>query len=362
MTSLAFCNDVHIGAIRAGGTTPATAWQLRQDLLANFEEMLYGVQSDLLIGGDLFDGPAIPQADLLRTFQVLSDWLNRTGKHLYASSGNHDLSRSSQVLSSFQLMMKLLIEVFGPERVTHIEGGLMTPHGYVISHVPNQDLFDLELTKVPECEYLYLHVNYDNQFAVESDHSLNLSKEWAQKLPVKHIVIAHEHQARTELKGKVVIVGNQFPSSISDCLHNSTKHRIDVTPGRITEVETWKAEGDFSEQDWRDLKDEGRFIRVTGNATAAEAAIVAQGISRFRQQAKALVITNAVKIEGTDDAEVLALSHEEVTAFNVEAALMELLDESEQIKVQALLHPAPRAETHPVIEAYLKENENAQAN
>lgn len=340
MQNLTVLNDWHIGAIRSGGTTPATAYQLRQDLLLQFEELLYTIDSPLLINGDLFDGPSIPAADLLRTFQVLSDWLARSCKSLYLSNGNHDLSKNSTVLSSFQLLAKLLIDVHG-DLVTHIEAGTDIGHGrYVIPHVANQDLFDLELAKVPKCQYLFVHCNYDNEFAVESDHSLNLSKAWAEKLPVDHIVFGHEHQARIELNHRVIVVGNQQPSSISDCLNNSTKGAflLDDHLGHQF-LETWRAEGDFSEQDWRDLKDEGRFIRITGNATAAEAAVVAQGIARFRSQAEALVITNAVKIEGTDDAEVLALSHEEVTAFNVEAALMELLEPEEQAKVQALLHP-----------------------
>ena len=46
-----------------------------------------------------------------------------------------------------------------------------------------------------------------------------------------------------------------------------------------------------------------------------------------------------MKVAGTDDAEVLALSHEDVCSFNVEAALMELLTPEECAKVQALLNP-----------------------
>lgn len=339
MQNLTVLNDWHIGAIRSGGTTPATAYQLRQDLLQQFEDLLSTIDTPLLINGDLFDGPSIPTGDFFRAYQILSDWLARTRRQLMLSNGNHDLSKNSTVLSSFQLLAKLLIDVHG-DLVTHIETG--TDIGgscYVIPHVANQDLFDLELAKVPLCTYLFVHCNYDNEFAVESDHSLNLSKAWAEKLPAEHIVFGHEHQQQEALGGKVIIVGNQAPSSISDCLGNVSKQLFRVT-GEGPEYEvTWAAAGDFSEQDWRDLKDDGRFIRITGHATAAEAAVVAQGIARFRSQAKALVITNAVKIEGTDDAEVLALSHEEVTAFNVEAALMELLEPEEQAKVQALIHP-----------------------
>ncbi len=367
MNNLTVLNDLHIGAIRTGGTRPDTAYQLRKDLLSGLEELLsnIGPNTNLLINGDLCDGPAIPTGDLLQLFQILSAWLDWLPTHrengpneivprqLFLSNGNHDLSKNSTVLSSFQLLAKLLIEMHGPERVVHIEEGTLIDEGvYVIPHVANQDLFDLELAKVPECDYLFVHCNYDNEFAVEADHSLNLSKEWARKLPAKRIVFGHEHQARIELNGKVVIVGNQLPSSISDCLGNDIKcmlHVIDgpcalVIDGERSDViegyalyKTWKAEGDFSEQDWRDLKDEGRFIRATGTATAAEGAAVVQALSNFRKTAKALVITNAVKVEGTDDGEMIQLSHEQVQAFDVLSALLEVLSEEEGVKVTKLL-------------------------
>ncbi len=342
--SLTTLNDRHTGAVRSAGTTPATAYQLRLDLLSELEEELYAIATDLMLLGDLCDGADISKADLLRLYFILNDWLIRTGKSLWAVPGNHDLAKRSDQLSSFQLLIKLLQgEGQYAGTVHYIETGTMTPYGYVIPHVTNQDVFNLELSKVPACDYLFVHCNYDNKFAVEADHSLNMSREQAEALPVKHIVFAHEHQQRTELKGKVIVIGNQRPSSVSDCLNNSTKRCMVVHDDGTHEfVETWEAEGDFSEQDWRDLKDEGRFIRVVGTATSAEAAQVVTAISRFRATAKALVITNAVKVEGVDDAAVLELSHEEITSFNVHAELRKLLTEDENKKIDGLLALAPQ--------------------
>lgn len=343
MHNLTVLNDWHIGAVRTGGTTPATAYQLRQDLLATFEELLTDIDTDLGINGDLFDGPAISMADLLRTYRILDDWLVRTGKSLWLSDGNHDLSKNSTNFSSFQFLAKLLTGAEGQYAglVTHIEGaGQMTLHGYVIPHVANQDLFDLELAKVPECKYLFVHCNYDNEFAVEADHSLNMSRAQAEALPVKHIVFGHEHQPRTELGGKVVIVGNQVPSSVSDCLGNDEKSFFQTVDDTYHLPITWEAAGDLAELPWQEVNGyEGpeRFIRVTGTAAADEAAQVVQAISRFRQASKALVITNAVKIEGIDDQATLTLSVEQITAFNVRDALAELLTDDENKRINILL-------------------------
>jgi UDP-2,3-diacylglucosamine pyrophosphatase LpxH len=338
--SLTFVSDLHLGAQRSAGTTPTTAYQLRLDLLQQFGHLLSLIDTDLCIGGDLFDGPDISKQDLLQAYQCLDDWLVRTGKDLFAMNGNHDLAKSTTNFSAFQFLMALLQA--NEERyaggVHHITEGTLTPHGYMLPHLANQELFNLAMAAVPPCDYLFVHCNYDNKFAVESDHSLNMSEEQAKAAPVQHIIFAHEHKARRALAGKVLVVGNQFPSSVSDCLEIVFKRMLVIENGEPQFVETWRAEGDYQELPWGELKDTGaRFIRVTGEATAAEAAAVVTAISRFRAVSKALVITNAVKIEGLNDGAALELSHEEITSFSVLNALRPLLDESENKKVTALL-------------------------
>lgn len=321
-------NDLHLAAVRSSGTTPATAYQLRQDLLAGYARMLDEIDDDLALNGDVFDGADVSKKDLLQAFQLTASWLTRTGKRLYAVTGNHDISRNTTNFSAFQFFAALLVEQF-PEQVVHVTEGIAVPEhdAYVVPHVANQSLFDLELAKVPQCRLLLVHCNYDNQFAAQQDHSLNLSKEQAEKLPVEYIIFGHEHQARTELGGKVVIVGNQQCSSVSDCLNNTVKHRLAIpSSGPLQFHATWQAEGDFVEVDWREIADHGaRFIRVTGTASAEEANKVVNAIGRLRRESSALVITNAVKVAGVADGAELQLTHEEVTNFNVMAALLEFL-------------------------------------
>jgi predicted phosphodiesterase len=345
--TLTVINDWHLGAVRSAGTTPATAYQLRQDLLAAGQRILDDTDGNLLVNGDLFDGPDIPRADLLAAIRMFSGWLDANPTSMLAlANGNHDLDKNSTRLSSFQFFAQLLMGQY-PQRVLHIEEGtdLEKYDAYVVPHVANQDLFNMELAKVPRCRFLFVHANYDNQFAVESDHSLNLSKEQAEQLPVEYIVFGHEHQARTELGGKVVIVGNQFPSSISDCLGNTDKSLLRIENGRYTLHTTWVADGvvggvDYSEQDWRDLVDVGRFIRVTGTATAEEADKVVTALNRFRREARALVITNAVKIAGVTDGAELQLSHEDITSFNVLEALREYLGPEDAAEIDKIMAEA----------------------
>ena len=342
---LLILNDIHLGSIRVAGTTPASAYQLRQDLIEGFERLVNQASGDLMLLGDLFDGADIPRPDMLAAFRILSAWLTqRPASKLYAVAGNHDLSRSSQQMSAFQLLGALLMDAF-PSRVMYVEGSVMTPYGYVISHMPNQDLYNLEVEKVPACDYLFTHVNYNNLFAQEADHSLNLSETQARTLPVRHVVFAHEHQQRAELDGKVIVIGNNICASISDCLGNTSKRMMIIEDdGSHRFVETWRAEGDYQECDWRELEDGARFVRAVGTATAEEAATVMQTIARFRAKSSARVVGNAVKIASAAGESEFELTHEQITEFNVREALREFLTEDENKKVDALLAPADEQE------------------
>lgn len=335
---LTVINDTHVGAVRAAGTTPFTAWQLRQYLLESFYELVDEAAGSLVILGDLFDTGHVAMADLLAVWQKLRQHA-ANGAALYLVPGNHDLEKDLTKLSSFQFLCKLLATEF-PNVVEVVDTPRRIHTGaYIIPHLANQGLFDAALAQVPECHHLLVHCNYHNGFAAQSDHSLNLSQDQAMKLPVKHIVFAHEHQARTALGGKVFVAGNQFPSSVADCLGNSVKtltllHR----EGAPERVQTWQAHGEYIEQDWHELKDTGeKFIRVVGEATAAEASEVVTAIAKFRNRSKALVITNATSVEGVADGEQIQMNMEQVKSFDVLAALLECLDEREQGVIKGLL-------------------------
>lgn len=368
-------NDIHIGAVRSAGTTLNTRTIIQESLQIAFSDILQTYQDrDLLINGDLFDGFEVDTGQMLQTYLTLHDWLLRNPSRVaHLAMGNHDIAKNSQRTSSFALLGKLLQTAF-PDRVRVYDKGLEMVHWsvWVIPHCVNQDLFELELTKALEVApgYLLLHANYDNKFAVEADHSLNVSEEMARKL-IKHgwtLVFAHEHQKRNALAGQVIITGNQWPTSVSDCLTHGDgqkdgkkfAHLIDTEKDFMSEVvtvtvkpiQTWQAEGDFIQMDWKELEAcEHRFIRVTGEADAGQSADVVNTIARYRQHSKALVITNAVKIAGiagVDD--MAALSVEKLQAVNVEEALCAELTKEEAAKVKELLHGPdqnPAEETAP---------------
>lgn len=346
-------NDTHLGVQRAGGTTRDSAEALRVFLRERFSKLLAG-HNRVVVNGDLFDTFEVPVSDMLETYVELSAWLSSGGERLHLLPGNHDLSKNSSNMSSFELMARLLCMQY-PQQVFYLQGGGWIDQDdgmYGISHVPNQDLFELEISRVPEgVRYLLLHVNVDNAFACLADHSLNLSRAQAKSLTSRGItvVVGHEHQGREILSGRVVIPGNPFPSSVADCLphgdaqRDGTKRALIIDGDSHRYITTWTpddADGWYTEVDWKELADveeEGRgFIRVVGDATVAESSDAIKAIATFRQRSKSFVVTNAVKVESLESLEELAESIEDVRSVNVAEMLMELLDPKEREVVQSL--------------------------
>lgn len=320
----ALLHDLHIGVLRSAGTTPSSAAALREYLLAEFGRYLNHLEEDLIILGDLFDTYQVPMYDLLKTYKLLDEWLFK-GHKLTLVVGNHDCSNDSSKLSSFAFLAGLLSENVNVKYVVEpqfVEDGI-----YVVPHLMNQDLLDLAIAAIPECGTVLFHCNYDNFFAREADHSLNVSQAQAKAIPAKVVYFAHEHHFRTDLKKKVVMGGNQWPSSVADCLEKRDKISYFVNDGNVAiRSVTWDKEG-YAEMDWRNLeKSDAQFIRITGHALPENAADMANAIARYRKDSPAFVVSNAVKVgESEEAAELTLASLELVRGFDVLDAVKKLL-------------------------------------
>jgi len=332
-------NDIHIGALRSGGTTLTSQWELRQHLLRKFKAMLPAPEaaSDLMLLGDLFDAVNVPVRDVLDTYLMLTAWCKANpAQTLYVVAGNHDLSKTSNVMSSFDFLCALLSHS-GVSAVS-IKEPTMTPHGYVIPHLPNQGLFDAAISNTPACSVLYLHCNFDNNFAAQSDQSLNLSKEQVATLPVAGIVIGHEHKSRRV--GKVWIPGNQIASSVSDWIGQRVKMYASVQDGVVV-LNPITEPTEFIEVDWQAAANEPieqKFIRITGNADASQATAVVSAISKLRQTSQAFVITNAVSIASEDNANAFESALDGVQSFSVLNALREIFTIEEMTVLEGLIN------------------------
>lgn len=359
----AILNDIHIGFNRVGGTTPASREALRNYLFTKVDYALASLATyhdHVIIAGDLFDDFEVPGRDWLQTFNMLVGWLNESGRRLTLAAGNHDANPRGDKVSSFQMLCEALIKIF-PERFDYLPVGTLSLYDesiWLLAHYPNQDSFDEALESVLNADggieghTVIVHANLDNNFAVESDHSLNVSADMALRF-VKagaHLMFAHEHQARTyiphgtpaDATGTVTVMGNQFPTSISDCLGNDEKYvwRVEED-GPKKEVTTWAKDGiyPFTRLDWTEIdkaKDLEGFIRIEGHATMNQAADVVQAVAKLRNKSNAFVIGNSVKVDGIADLEALPQEFEAAAAFDVMAFIKSNMTPEEWAVVEKL--------------------------
>lgn len=354
-------SDLHLGVNRTGGTTQASLEALRAyGHQQHYSLLQLAVQHDckrVIVNGDLCDSFSIPLNEAIELYVVADEFLrNNPDKELVYCTGNHDVSRDSSKMGTVAFVGMLLKMRF-PKQFTLVDAPYRLDENiYILPHVSNQETFELALTKVPDgIQYLLIHANFDNAFAMQSDNSLNLTREKAKEFKARGIkmVFGHEHQGRELLGGHVIMVGNNFPTSVSDCLSHGdgqkdgTKRCLILNGESIEFIRTWgpdNAEGWFAEVDWRELKDvteDGRgFIRVTGTACSAEAADAVKAISLFRQKAISFVITNAVQVERAEGLEGIADSIEDIRAVNVVGLLMDMLNAEERAVIEPLLEGA----------------------
>ena len=338
-------SDIHLGCNRVGGTTPASREALRSYTFSYFKRLLDDVSNDsLCILGDLFDQFEVAPRDWLETYAALADWCEVNYDFtLFLVAGNHDVSMKGTKVSSFETLSSVLSRQFTNVRVIGIDQVFQTRNLFMVAHHRNQDTFDLALAKVlgevKRDDFVLLHANYHNKFAEAADHSLNVSEVVARDFVNKgaNLVFAHEHQHRIEVPhgadkdcGNVIVLGNQFSTSIADCLGNASKFYWEIRGTEITKSLSWNRDDWYMEADWRSLDGvNADFVRVVGDATNAEAAEVIDTLHRFRQKSDAFVITNAVKIEGIADIGDLPETFEVAKKFDVLEFVYSKLDERE---------------------------------
>lgn len=364
-------SDCHVGTARTAGVTPASAVELYQFLLDELERILMeNTDKDVFVNGDLFDKFTEENFTVEATLNIFIKWIQESNNTLYLCFGNHDKSAKGDKLSSFDLLANIIKYIYPNNVVTFESQFTKVRDGvYVIPHCFNQFLFNLEVEKaleepIEKGTKLLLHVNYMNPFSTHSDHSLNVDEDQLKAL-VEHgyqVMGSHEHVSRSlmlrngtffpnpvfDVTADLLVLGNQTPSSISDCLSSGyaqkdgKKYAHVIHPDNsVSRIETWCNKGNFIAVDWQDLSSVGneKFIRVEGKVAQAEVEEVFSRIAKFRNRSNAFIITNAVKVEGLNQIEEddLEISLEDIKAFDVKGEFLKLFTEEEQAVLQEVM-------------------------
>jgi len=334
-------NDIHTDPARVGGTTEASREALQLYTIEQFNGLLEKCEdaSRLIILGDLFNKARVDNWVFLAVYTAITEFIANASDcdEVILVRGNHDSkSKERQNICSLEMLAELLPAA----RVTFVfdkpyqfeDDGKVH---YVIPHMFNQEQFDAAVSAVTdEVDFLYLHSNVDNPFAV-GDHSINISKDQVKTLHDKGVTVicGHEHQRRRPFPN-VHVIGNQFPTSISDCKGNDEKFLLRIENGRIVKEQTWTAAGNYYDvpiELLATVPDTAQFVRAHGEVAKADFAKVIQEVDKFRRKSSAFVVSNAVSVV----VEGKVLQAEEVTNINVVELLIQAVPEKYREKVAA---------------------------
>lgn len=334
--------DWHVAAKRVAGTTPSSALAMQDHILASLHDALDPTYPHL-IAGDLLDQFTIDSHNLIRAYELCANFIKVSGKELVLLRGNHDFSPRGTQKSSFDLLGSILTAQFSGQvkvvtEVTEWRQFVLVPH------LPNNDLLRLEVEKLADVKnrVIVFHANYDNFHAADSVSSLNLTEAMVAPLIANGntVVLGHEHDHRKLFNGKLLVLGNGVPASVADCLGSKSKFAAYFDDTDYVLEEMVKVSDLYAEVDWTDLDDapEKAFIRVTGTATAEQAAEVVAAVAKLRQRSDSYVVSNAVRVEGLADFETLSqASFEDIGKVDVLELLLEEFTAEEAKVIKGLL-------------------------
>lgn len=306
-------SDLHLGLSRKTGTTPVSMRDYEDWQFNHLEIQLTKANDDILILGDLFDSANV-RLDVVWRFYNLVKRLDLRG---YIVAGNHDLPKDTTQMSSFQFLAKLL-EASHPQLRAITEPHYLAADVQIIPHLPTQERFNKAL-EASTASILLTHCNYDNFFATEKDHSLNMTKEQAGKFDL--VISGHEHTHRKE--DNVIMLGSLLPTSVGEAKNPS---HTATFMGHVDSVQIQPVYTDgILECTWEQLKfcpERSLFVKVTGETQADQAAEVLQEVSNFRRRSRAFMIQNAVTINSVELAKLEDASLDTFAPLQILASLL----------------------------------------
>lgn len=318
---LLILNDTHLGVKRQAGTTKESRKDLENWMLDEFETILEVIEHDaVLILGDLFDKRNVDEHVMNKVVELLR------GEEVIIVAGNHDLGGvDDHTMSSAEFVANMSGSYWLADPEDIFDGAL-----WVVPHMHSQEEFDHAVQICPRDTIMLTHCNIDSPWA-HGDHSLNLSLHQLKDLESRgvDVICGHEHTKREY--HNAYILGNQFPSSIADCL-GGDKYAHILEDGAITEIKTWKVDDGYCEID-EPPKHDLPFMNVVGECDLTEYASIVKEVANLRKKSDAFIIKNSVKVREFE-ADVTA---EEVTQFNVIDMLLEEIDPGYREEVKECL-------------------------
>lgn len=273
-------NDTHLGNKAGAHTTHSSSKLLDQRI---FDRALKASTTDnsatVVHGGDLFDKFSNKEDVILQGITIANNCDVIVG-------ANHDLSNRSNVQSSIAVVDEIFDNVcmakVNEAKFEHFESDCGTEFT-IIPHHSSQDLFDEAINNCiadvkNKRDLLFLHCNFNSPFA-QNDSSLNVTTEQCTQLLDKYsfIVLAHEHNHRWEMSGKLLVTGNTHPTNFGD-ISDKYYWDYDKTTNKFTPTKVWSKEDRYLKLSVKQLLDgnyvvkDKDFIEVVGTEIPPEKA------------------------------------------------------------------------------------------
>lgn len=218
--------DPHLGKKFINGVPLNRRGERESQQMDRFYQELMGVTfkadpnttsmvQDVIVMGDLFDQFHVSNEVLLQTYSSIRRAAdNNPMVHYYILMGNHDVSRNTELVSSFQILKTMFSIIENISFITEIQSiGLLGHEEYLLmcpyeAFTPTKDL------KIKtDRRYLAAFGHWDTQ-SFGDEHNL-LPYEPLSKV-TDLIVTGHEHNAREFMydpQTKVIVTGSMLPYS-----------------------------------------------------------------------------------------------------------------------------------------------------
>ena len=287
-----FYTDPHLGLTRSGNTTPRSAASLQERL---FTQSYNICQRDGLkvCLGDMFDTYSNNERVMDRAMPILS-------KTALTLSGNHDVVNQAGKMGSLEMMNGMFASLTGQGKALFSEFGKPmafswplyeeSVHLVAVPHVASQEIFEESLVDAMQIKIdrghggamLLLHCNYDLSSAWATETSLNLTPEMCERLLEKfdYIMLGHEHAPAEYFDGRVIILGNTFPTGLGDV---SDKRIAIMEEGHLRFEQIWDASTGYAEFTPATLPErtDANFARLKGEIEPGTMLELTQAINRL---------------------------------------------------------------------------------
>lgn len=304
-------SDPHLGLNLASNTTHASRALLKKYLVDHLNQIVDGFDKGdtILCAGDFFHTHQNNEDVLHSSLWVAS----QTSKIL---AGNHDVVNIADRKGTLDIISTVFDTRVVPCKFGEVSYKIVSPclsgetKVYMVPHHSTQDLFDDALEQARKSaekqkgkKILVTHCNYDSPF-IKDRVTLNLSQRKAIHLlqAFDYIVLGHEHNHKTDLDDRVIVVGSPHPTGFGDISDKFTLH-FDKE-GAPSLKKCWDKSTQYLECPHDKclslVTPQHQFIKLTGEVDPSGLHDLAKTIQQLWKVSQAFAIKSEVKILSGD--------------------------------------------------------------